>query len=784
MGKGKAKASKSANRKGSKKPASTPSTARHTHAKPGIGSLFGPIRVRSKRKGETLELNFPSKKAQHLLKAVHPGKLSWKIGKKSKNEDSYKKKAARPTFVLNLPESIGHPQSVPWMKLSGTRNRSSPGSEGLSKCSRGPGHIIPSDALPEETKLKLDKELESFANYVRLTDEECQIRDYLVEQVELICRDLFEESRHTLFNRNSEAMQEAVRVQVFGSFGTKAVCSFRSDVDLAIWGVVPVQKRRPAIMSKKNSQVTHSEKVDCAKQERKRKWQEALAAVDEANTMSPDPMTRQNQSVSNEDGPPLSFAPDNEPERAGVIDQEESLFVIDRFGDVRSIDRLNLPKTSSINSSSSVSLSQTIGDNSGAIKSQGHFLQSQKAESHFKANSENPIDDLNDKAAKPKRAEPKPVESDDESFNDSTDKMEAFVPNRAKNEDRHFVSYSSDDDSHDAFGEEVSEGAGKGDRDLEVSFFSQDSTSKRLGPTGLARQHVTTCLGLIRRKLQKRKFARSTIFIKTARVPIVKMTTSLGFESDIAIGGHNGSDTSPYAGSQTEKYRSFAPVVLALKVVLQQTNLDEPFAGGLGSYKLYVLVAYHIEQHLLLGGNDRPSEIFLGFLFRYGAILGYNSLDGTMTHLQKNVPVATFDASIADLSNVFLLEHCVDLFGRCWRRLWKRTRSSSKNIGSFLADIVDVKALAKERQSHIQRAKATLCHELAKNSNSFHKTPVRNFVAQTSSTRAHNLSSSSNDVRHPAELTKAASLPREATAAELLKGYNVQIDQELPTRRE
>jgi hypothetical protein len=39
---------------------------------------------------------------------------------------------------------------------------------------------------------------------------------------------------------------------------------------------------------------------------------------------------------------------------------------------------------------------------------------------------------------------------------------------------------------------------------------------------------------------------------------------------------------------------SFAPVVLALKVLLNQQGLDLPFTGGLGSYKLYVLVAYHV----------------------------------------------------------------------------------------------------------------------------------------------------------------------------------------------
>lgn len=40
--------------------------------------------------------------------------------------------------------------------------------------------------------------------------------------------------------------------------------------------------------------------------------------------------------------------------------------------------------------------------------------------------------------------------------------------------------------------------------------------------------------------------------------------------------------------------RSFAPIVLVLKVLMVQQGLDKPFTGGLGSYKLYVLVAHHV----------------------------------------------------------------------------------------------------------------------------------------------------------------------------------------------
>lgn len=43
-----------------------------------------------------------------------------------------------------------------------------------------------------------------------------------------------------------------------------------------------------------------------------------------------------------------------------------------------------------------------------------------------------------------------------------------------------------------------------------------------------------------------------------------------------------------------KKGDSFVPVVLLLKIILNQQELDKPFTGGLGSFKLYVLVASHV----------------------------------------------------------------------------------------------------------------------------------------------------------------------------------------------
>ena len=43
---------------------------------------------------------------------------------------------------------------------------------------------------------------------------------------------------------------------------------------------------------------------------------------------------------------------------------------------------------------------------------------------------------------------------------------------------------------------------------------------------------------------------------------------------------------------------SFATVVLFLKILLNQQGLDKPFTGGLGSYKLYVMVCHHVSRRI------------------------------------------------------------------------------------------------------------------------------------------------------------------------------------------
>ena len=182
-----------------------------------------------------------------------------------------------------------------------------------------------------------------------------------------------------------------------------------------------------------------------------------------------------------------------------------------------------------------------------------------------------------------------------------------------------------------------------------------------------------------------------------------------------------------------------------------------PFNGGLGSYKLYVLVASHIAKHVELGGMDDPGEIFLSFLFRYGESVGHHHTHrDTRTFVSQDDVISCNDGGKADLSNVFLIKDCRSLFGSLWRRLWGCLRKTGKSVTadsprtSFLAEVIHTTLLDHKRQMNIANAQ-----DFVKKQNN-KESPRR------------------KPKRHSANPTPAPAgrWPHELTEEELIAGYN------------
>ena len=74
------------------------------------------------------------------------------------------------------------------------------------------------------------------------------------------------------------------------------------------------------------------------------------------------------------------------------------------------------------------------------------------------------------------------------------------------------------------------------------------------GPTGKTRIRIVSVLQGLTSHLRRSSFTNTVECRSRARVPIVNCNTRTGFEGDIAIGGHNGMDTSTYAQTQVGRF--------------------------------------------------------------------------------------------------------------------------------------------------------------------------------------------------------------------------------------
>ena len=125
------------------------------------------------------------------------------------------------------------------------------------------------------------------------------------------------------------------------------------------------------------------------------------------------------------------------------------------------------------------------------------------------------------------------------------------------------VSSDDDDDDEDSVAPKA-----KSEEVLELSITSNKPTSNTnaqqpapqhdkksaIGPTGKARTQVVSALQSLTRQLRRSSFTHTIECRSKARVPIINCSTRTGFEGDIAIGGHNGVDTSMYAMSQVKRF--------------------------------------------------------------------------------------------------------------------------------------------------------------------------------------------------------------------------------------
>ena len=174
---------------------------------------------------------------------------------------------------------------------------------------------------------------------------------------------------------------------------------------------------------------------------------------------------------------------------------------------------------------------------------------------------------------------------------------------------------------------------------------------------------------------------------------------------------------------------SFAPVILILKTLLQQTgDLDKPFTGGIGSFKLYVLLSFHIQEHLKHGGNDSPAEVLLTFLLRFGHFASqFSNISrvASFTTISKDT-VLESDGGRAECA--FNVDKCKALFSESFSRLMIRLSLLLTNqVHSWLSCVFDSLRLRVLRTSFLNQQP-----------NIYEKPTKPNGLLQVSRNNAHN----------------------------------------------
>ena len=163
--------------------------------------------------------------------------------------------------------------------------------------------------------------------------------------------------------------------------------------------------------------------------------------------------------------------------------------------------------------------------------------------------------------------------------------------------------------------------------DLDVVLIS-----KKNNQISLDSKHLL--LSKLNEYLKHQPWVKDNNYISSANIPIVKLISIEKYNNmpiDISIQDekHFGLRCVNLVKQFMDKYESLKPLVLALKNILKQANLNDPYKGGMSSYGLILMIVYFLQQQEKAGIDISLSENNLGQLFHdfihfYGTEFQYN----------------------------------------------------------------------------------------------------------------------------------------------------------------
>jgi hypothetical protein len=585
----KSKKKKKKSKADKKKAKETQALSNNNHRKPKTkaksgspASLFGPLRKEAKVKQCSLPSPDQPVRASRAqpkskLEKIQRHRKAFQMSPVATTTNYAGTKRNRPKFELKLPALNAHQTArtyanMPWFNCRDdfTPDTTEDGKDGISvdedfesshskalPIMSKSAVVLPTHQFSPKALQKLSDELQAFAAYVRLRPHEYQAREWLIQHITDLAG--------TKFTKNKN-----VAIQCFGSFATPEVCTFYSDVDLALHGVVEAPKLTRFDSSDEQHVEDTTQQEEDRKQAKVQKWRVLLQELQELQ----DEEKKEYDTALGSRGVELHSFESDFPRKAyspasirseGARHGEQSgsenhvtqssipLFELDVAGD--EVEQTHLLSDEQVVSAADVNRSCCDGEETGCrvqeIESDDdsadkleNLMASGRGERIFSSVAEG------DESPTAQIQGASSIETEDSSDNITvldTDVGSDQSPVRKR------ARLSYDQPSHHST-LHVHD-----DNDLGVSFHSKAPRMQTqvMGPIGDTRKSVLTALRNLGAAMRKSRVIDNVELRRHARVPIITSTSRLGFEADIAIGGHSGTDTSLFASMQVEKYKRY-----------------------------------------------------------------------------------------------------------------------------------------------------------------------------------------------------------------------------------
>lgn len=175
-------------------------------------------------------------------------------------------------------------------------------------------------------------------------------------------------------------------------------------------------------------------------------------------------------------------------------------------------------------------------------------------------------------------------------------------------------------------------------------------------------------------------------FRSKAKVPIIYITHRSGIGCDISMGVTAQDTTELVKALKSIDGDAFVVLSAFLKTFLFLLALDKPYTGGIGSYKLYVMLGFILDMRR----RQAPAEKDYGLL-----LLRFLRYFGSRANLNNTTTLKVFDAT-ASFDKSMLVEQCQLAFQKAYSVLMENIQGSS-NATSILGSILDTQFLFLKR---------------------------------------------------------------------------------------